>query len=146
VDGVVGQGGMGHGVDRWNAVVRKAEVAAGASLLLAAAAIVFLLVGPVYQIATGSCSSGGSCVTSSGTAPLGWTSVLLVPLVAAGLVLVGVVLNRWTPLSLPVAGLGCLGLAVITFVGVFSIGMFLVPADVAAGVAVLCIRERRASA
>jgi hypothetical protein len=69
----------------------------------------------------------------------------LVPLVAAGLVFAGVNLNRWTKLSLPVAGLGCLGLAVITFLGVFSIGVFLLPADLGAGVALVWIRERRAS-
>jgi len=125
--------------------VRKAEAAGAASLLLVVAAIVYLLVGPIYQTAGSSCSSSGSCVTFSGTEPLGWSSVLLVPLVAAGLVLAGVGLNRWTKLSLPVAGLGCLGLAVITFLGVFSIGVFLLPADLAAGVALVWIRERRAS-
>jgi hypothetical protein len=121
--------------------VRKAEVAGTASFLLIVAAIVYLRIGPVYQTAGESCSSSGACVMYSGTKPLGWDSVLLIPLVAAGLVLVGVWLKRWTKLSLPVAGLGCLGLAAITFLGVFSIGMFLLPADVAAGVALLCIRE-----
>jgi hypothetical protein len=33
------------------------------------------------------------------------------------------------------AGLGCLGLASVTFLGLFSIGVFLLPADVAAGLA-----------
>jgi hypothetical protein len=126
--------------------VRKAEVAGVASLLLTVVAIVYLLVGPIYQTAGGSCSSDGPCVRYSGTAPLAWSSILAVPLVAAGLVLAGVGLNRWSKLSLPVAGIGCLGLAVITFLGVFSIGVFLVPADVAAGVALLYIRQRRASA
>jgi hypothetical protein len=127
--------------------VRKAEVAGIASLALAVAAIAFLLVGPVYQTAGGSCSSSGSCVTyRGGTAPLGWNSVLVVPLVAAGLVLVGVALDRWTKLSLPVAGLGCLGLAVITLAGAFSIGMFLLPADAAAGVALLWLQRQRTSA
>ena len=125
--------------------MRKAEAAGAASLLLAAAAIVYLLVGPIYQTAGSSCSSSALCVTFSGTESLGWSSVLVVPLVAAGLVFVGVGLNRWTSLSLPVAGLGCLGLAVITFLGMFSIGLFLLPADAAAAVALLWIRERRRS-
>jgi hypothetical protein len=136
---------MGCGWARRTAIVRKAETAAAASLLLVVAAIVYLLVGPTYQTAGSNCSSSGSCVTFSGTESLGWSSVLLVPLVAAGLVLAGVGLNRWSKLSLPVAGLGCLGLAVITFLGVFSIGVFLLPADLAAGVALVWIRERRAS-
>jgi hypothetical protein len=122
--------------------VRKAEVAGAASFLLVVAVIVYLWVGPIYQTAGESCSSSGPCVRFSGTEPLGWNSVLLVPLVAAGLVLVGVRLKRWSKSSFPVAGLGCLGLAVITFLGVFSIGVFLLPADVAALVAILCIRER----
>lgn len=120
-------------------------MAAAISLVLVAAAMVFLLVGPVYTTAGISCSSAGPCTTSSGTSPLGWSGVLLVPLIAAGLVLIGAALNRWTALSLPVAGTGCLGLAVITFLGVFSIGMFLLPADAAAGVALLSIRQRRGS-
>ena len=124
----------------------RAEVAGAASLLLAVAAVVFLLVGPAYQTAGVSCSSGGSCVTFSGTEPLGWSDVLLVPMVAAGLVLVGVALNRWTTLSLPVTGLGCAGLAVITVLGVFSIGVFLIPADVAAALALIIVRRRRVSA
>ena len=44
------------------------------------------------------------------------------------------------------AGLGCLGLASVTFLGLFSIGVFLLPADVAAGLALLWIQQRRASA
>jgi len=69
----------------------------------------------------------------------------LVPVVAAGLVLTGVGLNRWSNLSVPTAAIGCLGLAVITFLGVFFIGMFLLPADAAAGVALHSIRQRRAA-
>lgn len=110
------------------------------------AVVVFLLVGPVYRTAGGSCSSGGPCVAYSGSAPLGWNDVLLVPLVAAGMVLIAGWLSRRTMLSLPVAGLGCLGLAVITVMGVVSIGVFLLPADAAAVVAFVCIRQRRASA
>jgi hypothetical protein len=123
----------------------EGEVAGAASLVLAVAAVVYLLVGPIYQTAGSSCTSSGTCVTFSGTEPLGWSSVLLVPMIAAGLVLAGVGLNRWTSLSLPVAGLGCLGLAVITFLGMFSIGLFLLPADLAAGIALFWIRERRRS-
>jgi hypothetical protein len=126
--------------------VRKAEVAGGASLLLGVAAIVFLLLGPVYQTAGESCSSSGACITYKGTEGLGWNSILLVPLLAAGLVLAGAVLNRWSSLSVPLAGFGCLGLAVITFLGLFSIGVFLFPADAAAGVALLWIRRSRAPA
>jgi hypothetical protein len=126
--------------------VRRSEVAGAASLLLGVAAIVFLLVGPVYQTAGESCSPSGACITYNGTEGLGWNNVLLVPFIAAGLVLAGAVLNRWSHLSLPVAGLGCLGLGVITFLGLFSIGVFLFPADAAAGVALLWIRRSRASA
>jgi hypothetical protein len=116
-------------------------VAAAASLLLAVAAIGYLLVGPVYRTAGGSCSSDSGCITSSGTAPLGWSTVLLVPIVAAALVLAGAALSRRTRLSQAVAGLGCLGLAVITFLGVFSIGVFLLPADVAAGLALVWLGQ-----
>jgi hypothetical protein len=124
--------------------VRKAEAAAAASFLLIVSAIVYLRVGPIYQTATESCTSSGSCITFGRTESLGWDSILLVPLMAAGLVLVGVWLKRWSKLSLPITGLGCLGLAVITFLGMFSIGMFLLPADIAAVVAILWIRERGA--
>lgn len=112
---------------------------------MAVAAVVYLLVGPIYATGGASCSSGGACITYSGTESLPWNSVLLVPVVAAGLVLTGVGLHRWTKLSLPIAGIGCLGLAVITFLGVFSIGVFLLPADAAAVLALLCIRQRRAA-
>jgi hypothetical protein len=128
------------------AAVKKAEVAGATSLLLVAAAIVFLLVGPVYQTSGVGCSSSGSCVTSGGTESLRWSSILLVPLIAAGLVLAGSGLNRWSKLSLPVTGLGCLGLAGVTFLGLFSIGVFLLPADVAAGLALPWIQQTRASA
>jgi hypothetical protein len=128
------------------AAVKKAGVAGATCLLLVAAAIVFLLVGPVYQTSGVSCSSTGSCVTSGGTESLRWSSILLVPLIAAGLVLAGSGLNRWRKLSLPVASLGCLGLAGVTFLGLFSIGVFLLPADVAAGLALLRIQQTRASA
>jgi hypothetical protein len=114
------------------------------SFLLVVCAIVYLRVGPIYQTLTESCTSSGSCVTFSGTESLGWDSILLVPLVAAALVLVGVWLKRRSTLSLPITGLGCLGLAVITFLGIFSIGVFLLPADIAAGAAILWIRERGA--
>jgi hypothetical protein len=124
--------------------VRKAEVAGAASFLLVVSAIVYLWVGPIYQTAGESCTSSGSCVTFSGTESLGWDSVLSIPLVAAGLVLIGVWLSRWSKLSRPIAGLGCLGLAVITFLGVFSIGVLLLPADIAAVLAMLWIRERHA--
>jgi hypothetical protein len=128
----------------WSAVVRKAEVAAAASFLLVVSAVVYLWIGPIYQTAGESCTSSGSCVTFSGTKSLGWDSVLSIPLIASGLVLAGVLLKRWSKLSLPITGLGCLGLAVITFLGVFSIGVLLLPADVAALVAMVWIRERRA--
>jgi len=62
-----------------------------------------------------------------------------------GVEVAGAVLNRWSRLSVPVAGLGCLGLAVITFLGLLSIGAFLLPADLAAAVALLWISERRAA-
>jgi hypothetical protein len=125
--------------------LRKAEVAGATSFVLVVSAVVYLWVGPIYQTAGESCSSSGSCVTFSGTESLGWDSVLSIPLIAAALVLVGVVLNRWSKLSRPIAAVGCLGLAVITFLGVFSIGVLLLPADVAAVVAMLWIRERRAA-
>ena len=134
-----------HGSDSWTTVVRKAEVAGAASLLLAAGAIAYLLLGPIYETGGASCSSSGPCIYYSGTASLGWNSVLLVPLVAAAVVLVGAGLDRRTTLSFPVTGIGCLGLAVITFLGVFSIGMFLLPADVAAAIALASIRRRRAT-
>jgi hypothetical protein len=123
-------------------VVTRARAAGAASLLLAIAAIAFLLVGPVYLTAGSGCSSDGRCVNSIGTAPLAWSSVLLVPIVAAGLVLGGTALSRRTRLSEAVAGLGCLGLAVITFLGVFSIGVLLLPADVAAALALIWLRQR----
>jgi hypothetical protein len=104
------------------AAVKKAEVAGATCILLVTAAIVFLLVGPVYQTSGVSCSSSGSCVTSGGTESLRWSSILLVPLIAAGLVLAGSGLNRWSKLSLPVTSLGCLALAGVTFLGLFSIG------------------------
>lgn len=141
--GVIRQEGVRYARDHRAAAASKAEVAAAASLTLVMAALVYLQVGPIYQTIGRSCSSGGSCVTFSGTEPLGWSNVLLVPVVGAWLVLVGVGLNRWTRLSLPVTWLGCVGLAVITFLGVFSIGIFLLPADVAAGVALFCIQQRR---
>jgi hypothetical protein len=123
-------------------VVTRARAAGAASLVLAIAAIAFLLVGPVYLTAGSSCSSDGGCIYSIGTAPLGWSSVLLVPIVAAGLVLGGAALSRSTRPSDAVAGLGCLGLAVITFLGVFSIGVFLLPADAAAVLAFVWLRQR----
>ncbi len=122
------------------------EVAGAVSLLLAVAVVVFFLVGPIYTTQTASCFSNAPCVTSTSTSSLGWSDALLVPLIAAGLVLVGAGLSRWTAFSLPVAGLGCLALAVITFLGVFSIGMFLLPADVAAALALAYIARRRAPA
>ena len=124
---------------------RRAEIAAAASLLSTVAAVVHLLLGPVDATRAESCSSAGPCVMYSGAESLPWNGVLLVPLVAAGLVLAGAVLNRRTALSLPTAGIGCLGLAVVTLLGVISIGVFLVPADVAAAVALLCMRQRRAA-
>jgi hypothetical protein len=132
---------MGVGWDGWTTVVRKAEAAGAASLLLAGAAILFLLVGPIYATSGAACSSGGACVTYGGTEPLGWNSLLLVPLVSAALVLAGASLDRRTKLSTPIAGIGCLGLGTLTFLGVFSIGIFLLPADVAAGLALSCIQQ-----
>lgn len=125
--------------------MRRAEAAAAASVLLVVAAVVYLAVAPIYQTDVVSCSSGGRCVSSSATAPLGWNTVMLVPLLATGLVLAGTVLHRWTRLSLPLTGLGCLGLVVITFLGVFSIGVFVLPADVAALAALLYMRRRGTS-
>jgi hypothetical protein len=125
--------------------VRRAEVAGAVCVLLACAVVVFFLVGPVSTTQTASCSSDGPCVTSTGTSSLGWSDALVVPLVAAGLVLLGAALSRRTAFSLPVAGLGCLGLAVITLLGVFSIGLFLLPADAAAAVALRYIGQRRAA-
>ena len=126
--------------------MRKAEVAGAASLLLGVAAIIFLSIGPLYQTAGVSCSSSGACVTFNGAAGAGWHGIFLVPLIAAGLVLAGAVLNRWTTLSVPVAALGCSGLAVITFLGLLSIGVFLFPTDAAAVLALVWISNRRASA
>lgn len=119
-------------------------MAAAAGVLLAVAAYVFLLVGPVIETGGLTCSPAGTCAATSATASLGWSGVLVVPLVASALVLAGAVLSRWTRLSLPVAGIGCLGLAVITLLGAFSIGMFVVPADLAAGVALLLMQQQRA--
>jgi hypothetical protein len=118
--------------------------AATASLLLAGVAIAYLLLGPIYRSGGGDCSSGGACVTYSGTKPLTWNSILLIPIAAAGLVLAGVALSRRTRLSEALLGTGCLGLAVITFLGVFSVGMFLLPADAAAGLALTWIRQAKA--
>ncbi|MEO8899150.1 MAG: hypothetical protein ABI352_11045 [Candidatus Dormibacter sp.] len=130
----------GHG----NAMgLTRVRVAAAASLLLAIAAMSYLVLGPVYVTGGGSCSSDAACVRYSGTAPLAWNSILVVPVVAAALVLAGAGLARRTGLSEAVTGLGCLGLAVVTFLGVFSIGMFLLPADVAACLALVWLRRRR---
>ncbi len=118
-------------------------MAAAAGVLLAAVAMVVLLVGPVIETGSLTCSSAGTCAASSASQSLGWSGALAVPLIASALVLAGTVLARWTRLSVPVAGIGCLGLAVITLLGALSIGMFVVPADVAAGVAVLLIWQQR---
>ncbi len=126
--------------------MRKAEVAGAASLLLGVAAVIFLSIGPLYQTAGVSCSSSGACITLNGSEGAGWHSIFLVPLIGAGLVLAGAVLNRWTNLSLPVAGLGCSGLAVITFLGLLSIGVFLLPTDAAAAMALLWISRRLSAA
>jgi hypothetical protein len=119
-------------------------VAAAAGVLLAVATYAFLLLGPVIETGSLTCSPAGTCAATSASESLGWSGVLVVPVLASALVLAGVVLARWTRIWVPVAGIGCLGLAAITVLGALSIGMFVVPADLAAGAALLLIQQQRA--
>lgn len=110
--------------------------------LLVAAALAWLLFGPVYTTGGAQCSSGSGCTTvATATVPLGWRPILAVPLAGGVLLLLSALISRWPEAAVVTNGLGCLALGVITALGVASIGLLFVPADVAAAAAlVLLIR------